>query len=116
MPRDFRLYLDDILEGIAQIREYTASMDFEGFARDRKTQDAVVRNIEIIGEAAARLPESVKSKTEDMEWRKIIGMRNILVHEYFGISLPIVWDIVQNKLKPLEAACKKLLGDNLNQP
>jgi uncharacterized protein with HEPN domain len=112
MPRDFRLYLDDILEAIALIRDYTASMDYEGFARDRKTQDAVVRNLEIIGEAAGRLPESATGCAGDIEWRKIVGLRNILAHEYFGVSLPLVWDVAQNKLGPLEIACKKLLEDD----
>jgi len=109
MPRDPRLYLDDILEAIIQIREYTASTDFESFVRDRKTQDAVVRNLEIIGEAAGRLPEFLKSRTSHIEWRKIVGLRNILAHEYFGINLPIVWDIVLNKLDSLEIACRELL-------
>lgn len=112
MHRDHRLYLDDIMEAVAQIREYTASTDYDAFARDRKTQDAVVRNLEIIGEAAGRLPESVKIRTKDIEWRKIVGMRNILAHEYFGISIPVVWDVLQNKLGPLETACKKLLEED----
>ncbi|MCK9275027.1 MAG: DUF86 domain-containing protein [Syntrophales bacterium] len=109
MPRDPRLYLDDILEAIIQIREYTASIDFESFVRDRKTQDAVVRNLEIIGEAAGRLPEFLKSRALHIEWHKIAGLRNILIHEYFGINLPIVWDIVLNKLDSLEIACRELL-------
>lgn len=112
MPRDPRLYLDDILEAITQIREYTTSMDYETFALDRKTQDAVVRNLEIIGEAAGRLPGDIKQSETDIEWRKIVGLRNILAHEYFGISLPVVWDVVQNKLSPLEAVCRKLLDDD----
>lgn len=70
MHRDPRLYLDDILEAIAHIREYTASINYEVFVRDRKTQDAVVRNLEIIGEAAGRLPETVKERAGDIEWRK----------------------------------------------
>jgi len=73
MPRDPRLYLDDILEAIGQIMEYTELMDYEAFARDRKTQDAVVRNLEIIGEAAGRLPESIKAAAKEVEWRKIVG-------------------------------------------
>lgn len=112
MPRDHRLYLDDILEAIIQIREYTASTDYEAFAHDRKTQDAVARNLEIIGEAAGRLPETVKGCAGDIEWRKIVGLRNILAHEYFGVSFLVVWDVVQNKLGALETACKKLLEDD----
>ena len=109
MPRDPRLYLDDVLEAIGNIREYTTGLDYADFARDKKTQDAVVRNLEVIGEAANRLPETLCAAASEIEWRKIVGLRNILIHEYFGISLPVVWDIVQNKLEPLEKACRKLL-------
>ncbi len=110
MPRDYRLYLDDILESINNIQAYTKGLDYNRFQRDNKTRDAVVRNLEIIGEAASRLPETVSAKAADIDWRKIKGMRNILTHEYFGISLPIIWDIVQNKLKPLENSCRNLLN------
>ncbi len=109
MHRDPSLYLDDILGAIARIREYTISMSYEDFTRDRKTQDAVVRNLEVIGEAAGRLPDAVKERAAEIEWRKIVGLRNLLAHEYFGVSLPVVWDVVQNKLGALEVACKKLL-------
>lgn len=111
MPRDPSLYLDEILEAITQIREYTLSMSYEDFTRDRKTQDAVVRNLEIIGEAAGRLPEAMKDRTREIEWRKIAGLRNILAHEYFGVSLPVVWDVVQNKLDAIATACKRLVED-----
>ena len=109
MFRDFRLYLDDIVEAIHQIRTYLADVDEEAFTTDRKTQDAVIRNLEIIGEAAGNLPEQFQKTASEIDWRKIKGLRNILIHEYFGINLPIVWDVVQNKLDPLEAACRKLL-------
>ena len=109
MLRDPRLYLDDIVEAIDRIRQYSAAMKYKDFSTDRKTQDAVVRNLEIIGEAASRLPESAKAQAPDIEWRKIVGLRNILAHEYFGVSLPLIWDVIQNKLDPLDAACKNLL-------
>ena len=110
MFREFRLYLDDILEAIHQIRTYMADVDEEAFTMDRKTQDAVIRNLEIIGEASGNLPEQFQEAATEIDWRKIKGLRNILIHEYFGINLPIVWDVVQNKLDPLEAACRKLLA------
>jgi len=109
MHRDPSLYLDDILDAIIRIREYTGSMSYDLFTKDRKTQDAVVRNLEVIGEAVGRLPERVKQQTREIEWQKIVGLRNILAHEYFGISLPVVWDVVQNKLDQLETVCRKLL-------
>ena len=116
MPRDHRLFLDDILEAINKIRDYTAGLDYAIFTKDAKTQDAVVRNLEIIGEAAGRLPDSVLAEAPETEWRKIMGLRNILAHEYFGVSLPVVWDVVQNKLGPLEIACRKLFEDNSLNP
>ncbi len=107
--RDFRLYLEDILDVVSQIRIYISGLTKEGFARDRKTQDAVVRNLEIIGEAAGNLPEYIQKSASEIDWRKIKALRNILIHEYFGINLPIIWDVVQSKLGPLEAACRRLL-------
>jgi uncharacterized protein with HEPN domain len=68
----------------------------------------VVRNLEIIGEAAGRLPEELRAQAPGMEWRKIMGLRNILAHEYFGVSLPVVWDVVVNKLAELQDACQAL--------
>jgi uncharacterized protein with HEPN domain len=109
MHRDYGLYLDDILEAIDRIREYVQGMDAEAFSSDRKTQDAVIRNLEVIGEASRNLSEELKVRSNQIEWSKIIGFRNILAHEYFGVSVPIVWDIVQNKLDPLRDACTKLL-------
>jgi len=109
MSRDFRLYLDDIWEAIRAIREYTDGLTFESFAADRKTIDAVVRNLEVIGEAAKNLPEEIKASSGDIEWKKITGLRNLLIHEYFGISKPVIWDIVRNKLDLLESFCAKFL-------
>ena len=109
MHRDYRLYLDDILEAIDRINEYVRGMDDEAFGSDRKTQDAVVRNLEVIGEASRNLSDELKALSDDIEWSKIIAFRNILVHEYFGVSIPIVWDIILNKLDPLRKACTKLL-------
>jgi uncharacterized protein with HEPN domain len=98
-----------MLDAIENIRDYTSGFDFTAFQKDQKTQDAVARNLEIIGEAAGHLPDSYRAATPEIEWRKITGLRNILIHEYYGVSLPIIWDIVQNKLAPLKSSCRKLL-------
>ena len=111
MPRDSGQYLQDILEAIGRIHSYVAGMDEDSFVRDTRTQDAVLRNLGVIGEAVTRLPDTIDSSAPDVEWRKIRALRNILVHEYFGINLPIVWDVVQHKLGPVEAACRRLLAD-----
>ena len=109
MPRDHRLYLDDILEAIEKILLYTARMDFGKFAGDSKTVDAVVHNLAVIGEASRNLPNDVKEAAPNIEWKKIVSLRNILVHEYFGVSKEVVWDIVKNKLPALSETCKELL-------
>lgn len=109
MPRDYKQQLDDILQAITLIREYTKNMDYNAFEHDRKTQDAVVRNLEIIGEAARAMHNEVRDKSRGIEWNKIIALRNILIHEYFGVNLKIVWDVIQNKLDEVENTCRKLL-------
>ena len=114
MHRDHRLYLDDILDAIDRIEDYVQGMDETGFGSDRKTQDAVIRNLEIIGEAARNLPDKMKAETPEIEWHKITGLRNILAHEYFGVNLPIVWDVVRNKLEPLKQASMKILQKKEN--
>ncbi len=110
MSRNSGVYVEDILEAIRRIRSYTAGLDEAAFAASPITIDAVVRNLEIIGEAAARLPEDVKSVADGVEWRKIIALRNILAHEYFGVNTAILWDVVGHKLEPLERGCRTMLG------
>ncbi len=95
------------LEAIHQIRTYLADQDEEAFKKDRKTQDAIIRNLEIIGEVAGKLPEQMQKDEPDIDWRKIKRLRNILIHEYFGINLPIVWDVIQNKLGPQESSRRR---------
>jgi uncharacterized protein with HEPN domain len=110
MPRDYKQQLDDILQAIVYIREYVQNMDFRTFEDDTKTQHAVIRNLEIIGEAARTIPVEVRDNASEIEWNKIIALRNILIHEYFGVSLKIVWDVAQNKLDILETTCLRLLS------
>ena len=109
MRRDYRLYLDDILDAIKRIRDYVCGMDYKSFSSDMRTQDAVVRNLEIIGEASRQLPAEIREKVATIEWPKIMSLRNILVHEYFGVNLRIIWDVVEHKLEPLAEACLELM-------
>mgnify|MGYP006287965147 CR=1 FL=1 len=111
MHRDWKLFIQDIVEAIEIIREYTSNMDKSAFLRDRKTQDAVIRNLEIIGEASRSLPQEIKDNAPTIEWRKITALRNILIHEYFGVSRGILWDIIENKLSELHFVCKNKLSD-----
>lgn len=111
MLRDPQLQLDDILGAISRIREYLQGMTYDAFSTDIKTQDAVVRNLEVIGEAARALPERLRAESSEVGWRKLIGLRNVLIHEYFGVSLPIIWDIATSKLDELESACRQMLEE-----
>lgn len=116
MPRDWLLYLDDIQNAIHRIKTYMKDLDFRQFSNDEKTQDAVVRNLEVIGEAARLLPQEIRAASHDIEWRKIIGLRNLLAHEYFGINLAIVWDVVTSKLDDLNEVCEYLRQNHTNAP
>ncbi len=109
MSRDFKLYLQDILDSIGKIQSYTQGMSRDHFAADDKTIDAVVRNLEIIGEAARAVPDSIRVLHPQVEWRKVAGLRDILIHHYFGVKLDILWDIVRNKLDALTAGVQQIL-------
>jgi uncharacterized protein with HEPN domain len=90
-PRDWRLRIEDILEAAGRIETYIAGLVFEQFQGDRKTVDAVVRNLEVIGEAARHLVTIQADLPVDIPWADIAGMRNVLIHAYFGVDLGIVW-------------------------
>jgi len=107
--RNWQLFIEDIAESIKLIQEYTAKMDFENFKNDRKTADAVVRNFEIIGEASKYVPEAIKNKYHKVDWQAIIGLRNRITHEYFGISLSIIWHIIKEELPKLQKQMKDIL-------
>ena len=91
--RDPKLLVTDILESCNKILTYTSELDFESFCKDSKTIDAVIRNFEIIGEAANRLPEDFKDLHPSIDWHRIRGFRNRIVHDYMGIDYGIVWEI-----------------------
>ena len=105
---EFRDYLNDILEMIADIGEFTKSLTFKEFKKDKKTVYAVIRCLEVIGEASKQIPSSVKKQYKQIPWEDIAGMRNKLIHEYFGADVDIIWHTVQEDLKQLEAAVKQI--------
>lgn len=111
MKRDIGLYLDDILESIQKIQEYTQGLTEEQFSRNTATQDAVLRRLAIIGEAVKHLPKDLREKYEQIPWKQIAGARDIFVHEYFGVGMERVWKTVQEELPALKALVKKLLGN-----
>jgi len=110
MYRDWKVYIEDIVTAVDKIERYIADYNLDLFLENSEKQDAVIRNLEIIGEAAGKVPDTIKENCQNVEWRKIVGLRNILIHEYFGVSIPMVWDIVQNKLTHLRIACQDLLN------
>lgn len=102
MPkRDPDLLLEDILTSIGKIERYTAGMEQAQFRQDEKTLDAVVRNLEIVGEAARQLPEEFAAQYPEVPWQQIRGLRNRIVHDYFGLDLEIIWQIISHDLPQL---------------
>lgn len=101
--RSADLLIEDILDSGQKILDYTAGLTIEQFTSDSKTIDAVIRNFEIIGEAANRLPEEFKNRYTDIDWHKIRGFRNRIVHDYFGIDYSIVW-VIKDTFLPLMIA------------
>ena len=109
MSRDLRLYLTDILIAGEKVLRYTEGMNFENFVADDRTFDAVIRNLQIIGEAVKNIPNDVRELNPEMEWRKIAGLRDILAHAYFQIEDEIIWDVMQNKVPSLLGVVSQLL-------
>jgi uncharacterized protein with HEPN domain len=107
--RDVKLLLEDIAEAVNKIIVYTAGMSYTDFVADDKTIDAVVRNFEIIGEAANRIPEDYRILHPEIEWRQIIGLRNRVIHEYFGIDYEILWHIIDNYVSELQERVSHIL-------
>jgi len=99
--RSPELYLNDILEAGQAIQSYLTGLSFEQFRSDRMRQSAVIREFEIIGEAVGKLPEELKQASPTVAWTDIKDFRNLLVHEYFGIDLEIVWGVIQKDLPEL---------------
>ena len=107
--RNWRMRVEDILACIEKIKEYTQGMTYDQFCADGKTVDAVIRNLEIIGEAAGFIPLEIQEKHPELAWLEMRGMRNIMAHEYFGVSLPIIWRAIEQDLSPLQDGLNKLL-------
>jgi len=94
-------FLNDIREAADRIARYVGDMSYEGFLADTKTQDAVIRNIEIIGEATRGISEQLRAANPHIPWKSMAGMRDRLIHHYFGVNLDIVWEVVSTELPPL---------------
>ncbi|MEK7208534.1 MAG: DUF86 domain-containing protein [Patescibacteria group bacterium] len=109
MNKDIHVYLEDILESIEKIEGYTKGLDFAEFEENTEHQDAVIRRLEILGEAVKRISQSVREEYPDIPWKQIAGMRDILIHEYADVSLKRIWKVVTNELAPLKEAIQAML-------
>ena len=110
MPRDPLVFLDDILESCRKIESYRAGLTFDSFKSDEKTIDAVIRNLEIVGEATKKLPADLREAIPGVDWQRIAGLRDILIHQYFGVDLDIIWDVVENRIPELGSAVSQFLS------
>jgi uncharacterized protein with HEPN domain len=109
LKRESKLYLEDILEAISRINEYTLQRDFNAISKEKITVDAVLRNLEVIGEAATHIPKEIKDKFPEVPWRDISGFRIVVAHHYWKINFDIINDIIKNKLDELKSKINKIL-------
>jgi uncharacterized protein with HEPN domain len=109
MIRDFADYVSDMLNSLKELEQFTAGMNFETFARDRKTINAVVRSLEVMGEAAKRIPEDIRTRHAAIPWKRIAGMREKLIHQYWGVDTEIVWTVIKEELPPIKPLIENVL-------
>ncbi len=109
-PRVWRVRIEDILEAIDNINLFVAGLDYEAFRTDRKTVNAVERNLEIIGEAAANLPDEILARWPEVPWNRVRGLRNLLAHEYSGVDVSILWQTIHEDLPALYPLLRKILA------
>lgn len=108
MNREYSDFLRDMLENAQRAILFTQEMDFDSFTKDEKTVYAVIRAVEIIGEAAAKIPEDVRAKHPNVPWREVKGMRNKLVHDYFGVNMEVIWQTIHEDLPELIEALQSI--------
>jgi len=107
--RDYRLFLEDILTSIQKIEKYTANLTFETFLKNDLVIDAVIRNLEIIGEAVKKLPGEIRERYSDVPWKEVAGFRDVLIHDYFGIDIGVVWRTIVEDLPFLKKHVELIL-------
>ena len=109
MPRDYKLYLEEILEAIQKVELYVEGITLEELESDSMRKDALLYNLLVISEAVKGIPDALKAQYPSIEWRKIGGLRDFVAHEYFGVNLQIIWDVAQNKLSHLRRSILEML-------
>jgi len=108
--RDYTIYVKDMVAAIESIEAFIAGMGFEEFARDDKTLSAVLRKLEVLGEASKQVPEEIRAKHSDVPWREMAGMRDKLIHFYFGVDEALVWQTITNKIPDVKRRLQSILG------
>ena len=109
--RDYLDYVQDIIDSIIDMEKFIGEMDFNDFSQDKKTLNAVVRSLEVIGEAAKKIPESLRKKYQKLPWKEMAKMRDKLIHGYFGVDIEIVWKVVKDEIPPLKPLIDQVLKD-----
>jgi len=107
--RSAKTWLEDLKSAMDRIRRYTKDLTYDEFIEDEKTVDAVLRNLEVIGEAAKNVPEELKDRFPDVEWRRMVGLRNIITHEYFGVDMNIIWQAATRNVPETEPLVADML-------
>ena len=112
--RTYKMFVEDILESMNKIERYIKGVDYEGVAKNEMVMDAIMRNLEIIGEAAKSIPDAVREKYPDIPWKRMVGLRNIAIHRYFGVDLSIIGEIVTKNLPETKPKIETML-ESLNK-
>ena len=113
MKREIGDYIEDILEAMSNVVEFTKGMSYEEFVKDTKTVYAVIRALEIVGEAAKNIPEDARKKYPDIPWRSMVGMRDKLIHAYFGVKLERVWEVVKRDIPNIKPKFERMLMEEV---
>lgn len=111
MTRDIRVYIEDILDSITKIEQYTQTFNEQDFLANTQLQDAVLRRLEIMGEAVKSIPQAFRDKYPDIPWKKIAGLRDVLIHEYFGVNMRRAWKVAKQDIFVLGDELKKVKKD-----
>ena len=109
MKKDVDLFLKHILDSIGSIENYMKEKSEQDFIEAQETKDAVMRRLAVIGEAAKNIPMSLREKNGNIDWKAVIGLKNVLVHEYFGVDISVIWHIIKDDLPKLKLEIEKML-------